>query len=477
MKKQSNQNKKMLKAGSYSFATLAIVIAIAVFANLFVSNLPESLTKIDLTSDGMFSLSAQTESIVSALEDEISIYWIVQSGREDESVETLLGRYESLSKKIRVEKVDPDVSPTFAKKYTSEALYNNSLIVESGSRSKYIGYENIYVYDYSDYYSTGSYSVSFAGENALTSAIDFVTTETVPTLYLLSGHGEKTLPSMTQSDISSQNIEIKTLSLITENSVPEDASCVLICAPADDISGEEKELLSAYAENGGSILLVTDPAEAGKSRKNLNALAETFGMKESEGIVVEEDTNHFAYGTPYYLLPDYGTHTVTEPLSSAGYYVLLPIAHALATETTGTGAEPEILLQTSDRAFLKAAGYEMTTYEKEDGDEEGCFVLSAITETTGENGNSCFLWIASSAVLDEMTNVQVAGGNEDFFMNCVSYICGEESNISIRAKSLSSEMLTIPSSRAAALRLCMVILIPAVLLVIGINIRIRRKRK
>ncbi|MDO5444691.1 MAG: Gldg family protein [Eubacteriales bacterium] len=466
-----------LRAGSYSFATLAIVIAIAVFANLFVANLPESFTKIDLTSDGVFSLSAQTESIVASLEDEISIYWVVQSGREDEAVGTLLGRYESLSKKIRVEKVDPDVSPTFTKQYTSETLYNNSLVVESGSRSKYVSYEDFYAYDYSDYYSTGDYSVNFAGENAVTSAIDFVTTETVPTVYLLSGHGEQALPSTTESDISSQNIEIKTLSLITENAVPEDSSCVLIFAPADDISGEEKELLVSYAQSGGSIILVTDPAENGKNRDNLNALAETFGMKETEGIVVEGNANHFAYGMPYYLLPEFGSHTIMEPLSSAGYYVLLPIAHSISLDESENGMTPEILLQTSGEAYIKTAGYEMTTYEKEDGDPEGQFVLSAITETPTDNGSSSFIWIAGSAVLDEMTNIQVAGGNEDFFMNCLSYICGEKSSISIRTKSLSYDMLSLTSSQTSVLRLCMVFLIPAVFMVVGIDIRVRRKRR
>jgi len=464
---------KALKAGSFSFAVVAIVIAIAVAANLFVTALPESFTKIDLTSQKLYSLSAQTESIVSALGDDIDITWIVQNGQEDTTLGTLLGRYESLSRKIHVTKLDPDAYPTFTAKYTSDQVYNNSLVVESGTRSRYISYTDLYVYDYSNYYTTGSYSVSFAGENELTSAIDYVTSETVPVLYTLTGHGEATLSSTYSSAIASDNIEVKSLSVITENAVPEDATCVLIYAPKNDISTEEQQILSSYAAEGGSILLITDPLETGAYRPNLDALTAEYGMSETEGIVIEGSGDHYAYGEPYCLLPTLGSHTITSSLSSGGYYVLLPLAHGLKL----TGGTAKALLSTSDSAYTKKAGYEMTTYEKEEGDEEGQFVLGAIASTDAENEKASLIWVTSSSLLDDMTNVQVAGGNEDFFLNCLNYVCGEESKISIRAKSLSYDYLTVSSSQAAVLRVLMVVMIPAAFVVAGIAVRVRRKRR
>ena len=490
--KELFQPTKSLRAGSYSFAVAAIVIAIAVAANLFVGALPESLTKIDTTAQGLYSLSAQTESIVAALKDDINIYWIVQAGQEDTTVSTLLGRYESLSKKVNVIKKDPDVYPTFASQYTSDRIYNNSLIVESGTRSRYISYADIYSYDYSNYYTTGSYSVSFDGENELTSAIDYVVSESIPVLYALSGHGESTLPSTYESAVLADNVEVKSLSIITENAVPEDASCVLIYSPQNDISAEELEILKAYALGGGSILLITDPLQPGSERSNLDALAAVFGMSETEGILIEGSSDNYAYGAPYYLLPNYGSHEITSALSSAGYYVLLPLAHGIELTDTAAAAASEAadagsgtvafsaakaLLTTSSSAYSKLAGYEMTTYEKEDGDPEGSFTLAAIAEASTDTGTAAFIWISSAAVMDEMTSMQVAGGNEDFFLNCLSYVCGEESSISIRAKSLSYDYLTMSSSQASALRVIMVVLIPAAFVCAGIYITVRRKRR
>lgn len=469
---------KSLRTGGYSFAVAAVCVAIAIAANLFVSALPESFTKIDVTSGGLYSLSEQTESIVSSLQENVDIYWIVQAGQEDEIMGTLLGRYESLSKKVHITKKDPDVYPTFCSQYTSDKIYNNSLIVSSGNRNKYISYSGIYEYDYSSYYSTGAASVSFAGETQLTSAIDYVCRSSAPVLYQLSGHGEAELSSEFTSAIARDNIEIQTLDLISENRIPEDASCILINSPVKDISSEECSLLKAGLSDGKSIILITDPPEATGSRANIDTLAAYAGMQETEGILVEADSNYYAYGMPYYLLPDYGSHEITAPLSGGGYHVLLPVSHGIELlDECESGAEGKILLQTSDKAYSKLAGYEMENYERESGDPEGQFALSAISEVNTANGKACFVWVASASVLDDMTNMQTAGGNEDFILNCLSYLCGEESSISIRSKNLSNEYLSLSSSEAAVIRTVITAVIPLAFLICGIAVSVRRKRR
>lgn len=117
----------------------------------------------------------------------------MQSGEENDVIENLLSKYESLSDHIEVAKKNPDVYPTFTQQYTSESVPNNSLIVESGERSRYISYNDIYVQT-ADMYSY-SYSTSFDGEGAITSAIDYVVNEEQPKLYLVEGHGEADLPA------------------------------------------------------------------------------------------------------------------------------------------------------------------------------------------------------------------------------------------------------------------------------------------
>ena len=200
-----SRNRRALQGGSYSIAAAAVILAILVVVNILVSALPTSMTKYDISSAKLYSVTSNTKAVLSGLDEDVTIYWIVQAGMEDDLLENLLGKYESLSDHITVEKKNPDVYPTFAQQYTSETVQNNSLIVECGDRSRYIGYEDIYIQE-ADLYSY-NYNISFDGEGAITSAIDYVVTEDLPKLYLLEGHGEAELPQSFTEQIEKANIE------------------------------------------------------------------------------------------------------------------------------------------------------------------------------------------------------------------------------------------------------------------------------
>ena len=230
-----------LLGGSYSLIISAVVLALLIVVNLFVSALPTTLTKYDISSTQLYSITSNTKVVVNALEQDVTIYWVVQSGEEDDVIENLLGKYESLSDHITVVKRNPDVYPTFTQQYTDEEVPNNSLIVESGDRYRYISYNDIYVTESSMYSYT--YSTSFDGEGAITSAIDYVVTEDLPQLYVLEGHGEAELPSTFSDQLEKENYEVNTLSLLTVDEVPAEADCVLIYAPSTDLSDEEVTML------------------------------------------------------------------------------------------------------------------------------------------------------------------------------------------------------------------------------------------
>ena len=470
---------RSFRVGGYSVISSLIVVGIAVAANVLVCALPSSMTQFDISSQQLFTISEQTESIVGGLTDEVTVYWIVQSGQEDTTIDTLLSRYEGLSKEINVVKKDPDVYPTFVQQYTDESTYNNSLVVECGDRSRYISYYDIYEYDTSNYYYTGSYDVSFAGEGALTSAISYVTNEDLPTVYTLTGHGESELSTSFSDAVEKQNVTLSELSLLTVEEVPEDADLILIYAPQSDLSEEECDTLSAWLKEGGRLLLITDPEETAGSRTNLEELMAGYGVTAAEGIVLEQDQNHYISGAPYYLLPSYGSHDITSPLSEGGYYVLLPIAQGLlVSDSLPDNVSVSKLLTTSSDAFSKIAGYSLSTYEKEDGDIDGPFSLAvAITETLDSGDESRLVWISSAAIVDDSTDSRVSGGNSDFFLNCISWMCGEEESITIHSKSLSTTYLTISDGTAALLTAIVVGVLPAGYLAAGIVIRVRRKRR
>ena len=463
------QHQVALLGGAYSLVISAVVLALLIVVNLFVSALPTTATKYDISSTKLYSITSNTKVVVNALQDDITIYWIVQAGEEDDVIENLLGKYESLSDHISVVKRNPDVYPTFAEQYTDEDVPNNSLVVECGDRYRYISYNDIYVTE-SNVYSY-SYSTSFDGEGAITSAIDYVTTDDLPQLYVLEGHGESELPSTFSDQLEKENYEVNTLSLLTVDEIPEEADCILIYSPSTDLSEEEVTMLSDYVAGGGKLMVSAGPTEDG-SLTNLYSLLENYGITTAEGIVVEEDREHYAFGMPYVLLPDMASSDITETLMEENYYVLMPISQGL-TVGSSSSATVTSLLTTSDSAFSKVDGYSLTTYEKEDGDIDGPFTVAVSIEETDGGQIVCF---SSSAFLDDMYNAYSSGANVDLAMNSLSWLVGEREAIAIRSKSLNYNYLTISSSTSSVLKGLMIGVFPLAYLTIGIAV-ILRKRK
>jgi len=462
------------RAGSYATFAAAIVIAIAVVVNLAVSSLPISSTQFDLTSSSIYSLSAQTKQIAAALDKDVTLYLLASTGNEDSTVERLLNHYASLSSHIRVENVDPSVKPTFLDQYELETsrLYQNSVIVQCGERYRLVSYADIYVTEYSmDYYSYSyNTTTTFQGENALTNAIHYVSSEQLPKVYIVSGHGETELGESITAMLKQDNFDEETVSLFSLEEIPEDAAALVINAPTSDLSEEEAELLISYLQGGGNVVLLTGYIAQGEM-PNLRKVTSAMGLTVEDGIIIEGSRNMRLAHYPHYLLPTIGEHDITSALSSGGYYILAPLAQPLA-EVEGTSASITWLLTTSDSSYAKVKATQMTTTEKEDGDTDGPFHVGAVSEMGGK-----LLWLTSDGVLNSSVDAAVSGANSNLFMNALNWMSGQEDSISIRAKSMDRATLTVPQSAATMWTIIMIGVIPAAMVAMGLIIWIRRKRR
>ena len=454
------------KGGSYAIVLTCIVLALLVVVNLLAGALPANLTKLDISSSKLYSITSNTKAVVNALEQDVTIYWIVQSGKEDDVIDNLLAKYESLSDHIEVVKRNPDVYPAFARQYTDETVSNNSLVVVSGEKYRYVPYSDIYVSQDSAY--SYSYTTSFDGEGAITSAIDYVVSTQLPILYTLEGHGETALPDTFASQLEKENVETESLSLLNVDEIPEDAAALMIHAPASDISEEEAKMLSEYVKSGGKLLLLAGPVADGELT-NLYGILSDYGVSAVQGIVSESDRSHYAFQAPYVLLPDLGDSDITAPLAEKNYMAIVPIAAGLQI----SGDSAVSLLNTTDSAYSKIAGYQQTTYEKEDGDIDGPFSLGVDIQ---DHSSGRIIFFTSSYLLDDMYNAYSSGANNDMVMNALSALMGDRQAMSIRSKSLNYNYLTISESAASTIKLVMIGLVPLCYLAMGVVTVLEKRR-
>lgn len=468
MREKIFRNRIALRGGSYSLIVTAVVLAILTAVNVLASVMPKTLTQYDISSTKLYSVTSNTKVVLNALDKDVTIYWIVQADEENDVIESLLGKYESMSEHIKVVKKNPDVFPTFAQQYTSETVQNNSLVVECGERSRFISYSDIYLYEAN--MNSYSYDVSFDGEGAITSAIDYVVNEDQPKVYVLEGHGEAELPDAFSEQIEKENIELTAFSLLTEDEIPEDADGILIYAPSSDISGEEKKLLAEYVAAGGKLMVMAGPTEDG-TLENLYSILADYGVETVDGVVVDTDRGHYAFQAPYVLLPDIAESEITSPLIEEKYYAIMPISQGLIVNDTEAVTS---LLTTSELSFSKSAGYELSSYEKEEGDVDGPFALAVLVAAENEGR---IVWFASSEFLNDMYNAYSSGGNLDLAMNAMSSIIGENEAVAIRSKSLNYNYLTISDSTASFLKTIMIAVFPLTYLGIGICVIVERRKR
>lgn len=469
-------SKKHIKNGSYTMVMSVIFIAVVIVINMIVSTIPSKYSEIDISSQKLYSIGDETKKMLKDLEKDVTIYQIAQSGSEDENISNLLKKYEDESKHIKVEQKDLVVNPKFVSQYTSDDLSANSLIVVCGDRNKVIDYNNIYETSV-DYQTYSSQTTGFDGEGQITSAIGYVTSENLPALYTVEGHGEKDMDSSIKEDIEKANMDIKSLNLLTEGSVPDDADCLFIDSPSTDFSSDEKDAIIEYLENGGKAIIFSDYTT--EDMPNFDAILENYGVQRTEGVVFEGDNQHYAMQMPYYLVPTINSTDASSETASAGYYVLAPYAQGIKQlDDVRDTVKIESILTTSDQAYSKT-DLNSNTIEKEDGDVEGPFDLGvSITESLDDDKETQIVYYSTSNLMDSQTNQMVSGGNEKLIMESLKWMTDteESASVSIPSKSLEVSYLTITDYDAAFWKICTIALIPGIFLVIGFVVWIKRRK-
>ena len=469
-------SKKHIKNGSYTMVMSVIFIAVVIVINMIVSTIPSKYSEIDISSQKLYSIGDETKEMLKDLEKDVTIYQIAQSGSEDENISNLLKKYEDESKHIKVEQKDPVVNPKFVSQYTSDDLSANSLIVVCGDRNKVIDYNNMYETSI-DYQTYSSQTTGFDGEGQITSAIGYVTSENLPVLYTVEGHGEKDMDSSIKEDIEKANMDIKSLNLLTEGSVPDDADCLFIDSPSTDFSSDEKDAIIEYLENGGKAMIFSDYTT--EDMPNFDAILENYGVQRVDGVVFEGDNQHYAMLMPYYLVPTINSTDASSETASAGYYVLAPYAQGIKKlDDVRDTVTIESILTTSDQAYSKT-DLNSNTIEKEDGDVEGPFDLGvSITESLDDDKETQIVYYSTSNLMDSQTNQMVSGGNEKLIIESLKWMTDteESASVSIPSKSLEVSYLTITDYDAAFWKICTIALIPGLFLVIGFVVWIKRRK-
>lgn len=476
-KRRWSISSKKVGTSVFSVSTIAITLAIVVIVNIFVGELPETVTSIDATSNKLYSLTDETKEYLKQLEKDVDIYVLVNEEKADETVAETLKRYDAMSDHITVTYKNPSVNPTFYQPYTDSAPASNSLIVVSDERYKVISYTALYEYTY-DYSTYSSTIEGYDAEGQITSAIEYVTmdAEELPIIYEIEGHGETALEGNFKESLQKANITLESLTLLTVDEIPETAEAIIINGPASDFSTDDAQKVIAYIKNGGNVMVNCDFEYQDLS--NFESILEEFGMARVKGIVMDNNQNYYYAGTPYYLLPDVEVTDYTSSVTNS--YIFAPYSEGISY---GEGTEDISyvpLLITSEDAVSKTDSANATTSEFEEGDIAGPLSLSVAMEYQAENGGTARMVVSGSTKMyADSADTIVSGNNSELFTDIISQMY-EENDLSlsvIPVKEYTLGTITVSAGIALFAGFGFMLLIPLMLLIVGIVVwAMRRKR-
>ena len=476
-------SRNMISTSVFSTGMIAIVVALTVVVNLIASALPETYTQIDATSQKLYSITEDTEKYLDTLKDDVTLYVMVNKNSKDDNVDRTLQKYASASKHVKVKYVDPNVSPTFASKYTDNDVTSNSIIVVCGDRSKVIDY-NSDIYEYS-YDSSYNYSVTgYDCEGQVTAAIQYVTSESTTNVYELTGHDESTLSGDFSEVFQKRFMNVGSLSLLTVDAIPEDCQAIFITAPQSDLSEDDLSKLSQYLGNGGKIYLSIDYSKW-NDLTNFKKLLSDNNIETTESLLAETDRSYY-YQSPFYLLPNVEN---TEVSSSVAGMTQVFVPYSVGLTYTGEDdSNVTSFMTTSDTTIAKAAANIAAVQSQadaaniasaQDGDTQGQYSLGIMV--TNENGGELCV-LGSAMMCTDSANQIVSGHNATLFNGIVNALVttddeNSDNAVVIAAKDYTVSNLTVSANAMLVYGILWGIFMPIVLIIIGIIVWARRRKR
>lgn len=498
------------KNGSFSAGIIVLVIAIVVVLNMIVSSLPTTLTNMDMSDKLLYSVGETTEELLGSLDKDVEIKVIAETGSVDTRIEQFLSRYSDLSSHISVEYLDPVLHPSVLTEYGVDS-YSLVVTCPDTDKSTTIDFNDIIVYDYSQYYYGGNITEKeFDGEGQLASAIDYVTSDNTKKIYMMTGHEEQSFSTDLEDLIQKANMTTEEYNMLTDGAIPEDCDLLISYAPTRDLADDEMTALLDYINNGGKAMIIRTATD--ETLDNFDEVMKTYGMNMTEGYIAEP-TRYYTQGrSAYNFFPTIMNSDINGDLTTDSLILVSAVKGMTLDEEEPEGVTLTPFLSTTSEAYeingeeqnqglyylgvsvevenqgtaasdtdgaeaQETAGLGETA-AAEETENAGETAAAEETESTAETaelepGRLTVLTVDSmidTNITSSFTNIE----NLTEFMNVLTSNFEDVDNISIPAKSLEESRNTFASTGIWSS--LFIGIIPAVLLVIGFVVWIRRRR-
>ncbi|MDR0585413.1 MAG: Gldg family protein [Treponema sp.] len=478
-----------LGAVSILFAAVFVCLLNAV-AMLLVQRFPG--LSFDLTRAKLFKLSERTGEYIRNLQKDISIYVLA---REETFAETssynaqaneVFKQFEKNSPRISLVYVDYVRNPEFASSYPGLIIKHGDILValmgETG-RGKYSLVKTEELFNYARGRQGELSIVSSRAEEAIYTAILSVTSDKPVRAAFITGHAEYTMDDFALV-LEKNNYETVSWNLV-RGGIDPGTDMILIIAPKEDFTPRELELLDSFLFNDGNygktLFYCADPSQP--SLERIAVFLREWGVSVEDGVVFETDEMRVYNYQPFYAMADYAEEEFSGLLRTNSKPMLAPVSRPLRILFDyRNNYSVKSLLDFGPSAGVRPPNAP-DTFTADDAVIRGPFpalVLcrySVINRETGKAEKvSNVLAAGSAGILDTLAVDNPAFANTEYLVNLLNRLSGRQDIIPLSPKSFTGRGLNLPRFTVNILGLVFIFLFPAVILIAGLVIWIKRKR-
>ncbi len=474
------KNKWLIK-GTTTVILVSIVIACYIGLNTLVDKI--NVEDLDLTEKKLYSLSEETKTKVSNLNNEIEIDLINMGSQTN--LKDYAKKYSALNKNIKIEEIDDLTSRLDVKTKYNLSDTDSLMVVKSGNKEKKLTSSDFYTYDYSTYKQIDT------TEEAITNAIVSVTLEKEPKIYIYSG---KTYYDSTQvlstivTKLKDESNQVDYLDILSKGEVPSDCDCLVITTLKSDFTELERDKIIEYISRGGRLMVLTSQNILNVDTPNFDAVLSQYGINIDYGAIFEQDSTKMLQNAPEMVITDVSASFMNDIDMAMKMCLLDPgkITFADEDKLTELGVEYEEIAKTSKKSYVRK-DFNLTSYERTSSDsEEGESIVGAkVTKTLSDNVKSEVIIYSNELFATDM-QIPVSSqyymyaldlyNNKDVMLNSISYLTNREDTITIR-KTDETESYTVNENENNII-MCIIFITPVVIIIAGIIVwQVRRRRK
>ena len=486
-----SQNQKFRNWKNTKFAGMAwllaiLVLVIAIILNMIVARLGISW---DISPNKQYSLSDTTESYLDKLDQEnVTVdFYLLAKMDELESDTSTLTLYRALLAYsahdcINLIDFDPNNDEETMKKINEDNAYTLStgdmVFVCNGVEKRLPGSSMYNTYTDSDGNTTGE---DFVGENLITGTIKGVVEQFTPTIYFLTGHGEKSLDqySTFSKNLTNYNYNAKSLNLSEVDAVPDDAALILVAAPGADITEDEMQKIDTYLDGGGNISLLMSPNGGEFAYTNLEKIMSDYGFTMDYDKVYETNSSYHISGDNttiqcelHELDDDSDAADLTSSLIDQNLYTFMPESRSFHYYDENGKYTIAPLITTYDSAVGEPYGGVSDDPEEQSGSS---LMLAAYSLNNARSESKMVVFGNAEFIDDTHVSSETVIVPVYLFLSTISWMYDSDIDMEIAAKTSSNDYISLQDESFARGLIIVLTVIPVVIMAAGIVVWIKRR--